>query len=288
MAVDIDRRRLFVAELGNGTVDVIDLSTGAAVHRISGLRQPQGVGFAPKADVFAIASAGDGSVRFFSGADFSPVGRIDLGDDADNVRLDAATGNLVVGYGSGGLAVIDPTRQSVVSRIKLPGHPEGFQLDETGRRAFVNVPDAREIAVLDMRAGRQIATWRVPNVGANFPMALKDGGGTVAAAFRDGSDLVLLDARSGAVTNSLRTCEDADDVFFDSRRHRLYLSCGEGAVDVIQESGTGYAHLGRIKTKPGARTSLFLPQMDRLIVAARAGFFGIGSDATLMVFRPDD
>jgi DNA-binding beta-propeller fold protein YncE len=288
MAVDIDRKRLFVAELGNGTVDVIDLSTGAAVHRIGGLREPQGVGFAPKADLLAIASAGDGSVRFFRGADFSPAGRIDLGDDADNVRLDAATGNLVVGYSSGGLAVIDPTSQSVVSRIKLAAHPEGFQLDGAGRRAFVNVPDARQIAVLDMPAGRQIATWRVPNVSANFPMALNDGGATVAVAFRDGSELVLLDTKSGAARNSLRICDDADDVFFDSRRHRLYVSCGEGAVDVIQESGTGYARLGRIKTKPGARTSLFVPQMDRLIVAARAGFFGLGSDATLMVFRPDD
>ena len=67
MAIDLGRKRLFVAELANGTVDVIDLASGKAVHRLSGLREPQGIGYAPKADVIAIASAGDGSVRLFRG-----------------------------------------------------------------------------------------------------------------------------------------------------------------------------------------------------------------------------
>ena len=63
MAVDLRRGRLFVAELGNNTVDVVDLAAGRAVHRISGLREPQGIGYAPAADVIAVANAGDGSVR---------------------------------------------------------------------------------------------------------------------------------------------------------------------------------------------------------------------------------
>ena len=127
LAADLARKRLFVAELGNGTVDVIDLASGTVIHRIEGLKEPQGLGYAPAADILAVASAGDGSVRLFHGAELSPAGTVDLANDADSIRLDTRTGNLVVGYGSGGLAVIDPIKASVVSRIPLQAHPEGFQ-----------------------------------------------------------------------------------------------------------------------------------------------------------------
>jgi YVTN family beta-propeller protein len=84
MAVDLDRKRVFVAELGNGTVDVVDLATATVIHRIGGLHEPQGIGYAPARDVVAVASAGDGSVRFFNGGDFAPAGVVELGEDADN------------------------------------------------------------------------------------------------------------------------------------------------------------------------------------------------------------
>jgi DNA-binding beta-propeller fold protein YncE len=128
MAIDPGRNRLFVAELGNGTVDVIDLPAGRAVHRIDGLKEPQGVGYAAGQDLVAVASAGDGSVRLFRGEDFSPAGSVDLGEDADNIRIDRQSGQMVVGYGSGGLAALDPSGRAVVRRVKLAAHPEGFQL----------------------------------------------------------------------------------------------------------------------------------------------------------------
>ncbi|MBN9561992.1 MAG: hypothetical protein J0H14_14875 [Alphaproteobacteria bacterium] len=287
MAVDLRRKRLFVAELGNNTVDAIDLAAGKSVYRISGLREPQGVGYAPGTDVIAVASAGDGSVRLFRGEDFSALGTINLGDDADNVRLDTRTGSLVVGYGEGGLAVIDPARRSVARRAKLPAHPEGFQFDQPTGRAFVNVPDARQIAVVDLGTGKQAATWRVADLRANFPMALDDTGGLLATVFRHPARLVLLDTASGAVRTELQTCGDADDVFFDARRQRIYVSCGEGMVDVLRQEPSGYRRLSQIKTASGARTSLFVPELDRLFVAARAGFFGLGSDAAILVFRPE-
>jgi DNA-binding beta-propeller fold protein YncE len=286
LAIDLRRKRLLVAELGNNTVDAIDLVAGKAIHRIAGLHEPQGIGYAPGADVIAVASAGDGSVRLFRGEDFSPMGVINLGADADNVRLDARTGSLVVGYGEGGVAVVDPARGAVASRVKLPAHPEGFQLDERTRRVFVNVPDARQIAVVDLGTGAQISTWRVPGLGANFPMALDDTDNLLATVFRHPARLVLLDARSGTVRANLETCGDADDVFFDQKRSRIYVSCGQGVVDVLQREASDYRGLGRVETASGARTSLFVPELDRLFVAARAGFFGLGSDAAILVFQP--
>ena len=289
MAVDLGRKRLFVAELGNGTVDVIDIAAGAVVRRIGGFREPQGVGFAAGADVLAVANAGDGSVGLFRGTELQPVGTINLGADADNVRLDPRTGNFIVGYGSGGLAVIDPVKASLVSHVLLKEHPEGFQLDSDRRRAFINVPDAHETAVVDMLAGRQSGTWQMPdNLRSNFPMALDAVHSRAAVVFRGPPRLVIFDINTGRPTGTFAACGDADDVYFDAKRHRVYVSCGGGTVDVWQQDGPGYRRLSPVKTASGARTSLFVPDLDRLYVAARAGFFGLGSDAAILVLRPVD
>ena len=288
LAVDLTRKRLFVAELGNGTVDAIDLTTGSVIRRIEGLKEPQGLAYAPAADILAVASAGNGSVRLFHGADLAPAGTVDLADDADNIRLDTHTGNLVVGYGNGGLAVIDPAKASLIRRIALPAHPEGFQLDPDNRRAFINLPDARQIAVVDLDAGRQTASWRVPDLRANFPMALDAPRASIAVVFRDPARLIIVDVKTGKPTSTLATCGDADDVFFDAMRRRVYVSCGDGNVDAWQQQEDRFRHVNLLKTASGARTSLFVPDLDRLFVAARAGFFGLGSDAAILVLRPAD
>lgn len=288
MAVDLGRERLFVAELGNGTLDVVDLAGAKVIHRIDGLKEPQGVGYAPGADMLAVANGGDGSVRLFHAADLSPAATVFLGDDADNVRFDPRTGMLVVGYGSGGLAVIDPATASLVRRIRLPAHPEGFQLDPNSSRAFVNVPDARQIAVVDIEAGRQTASWPLPDARANFPMAFDETQAVVAVGCRNPPRLILFDGNRGSPIGNFASCGDADDVFFDKRRRRIYASCGEGVVDVWQQEADGYRRKGSIGTSSGARTSLFVPELDRLFVAARGGFLGLGSGSAIFVFRPVD
>ncbi len=288
LAVDLRRKRLFVTELGNDTLDVIDLAAGTVIRRIEGLKEPQGVAYAPDADVLAVASAGDGSVRLFRGAELWPAGTVSLGDDADNIRLDTRTGNLVVGYGSGGLAVIDPATGALISRIPLQAHPEGFQLDPENHRALVNVPDAHEVAVVDMDASRQTVSWRTPDLRANFPMALNAARSTIAVVFRNPARLVVFDVTTGRPPGTFMTCGDADDVFFDAKRRRVYVSCGAGNVDAWQQDRSTYRRLNLLKTASGARTSLFVPDLDRLFVAARAGFFGLGSDAAVLVLRPAD
>ncbi len=286
MAVDLWRGRLLVAELGNGTVAVIDLAAGNVVRRLSGLNEPQGIGYAPKADLIAVACAGDGSVRLFQADGLSPVGVASLGDDADDVRLDAETGRFVVGYGGGGLAVLDPVTRSVTRRIGLPVHPEGFQVDPNAGRAYVNLPDAAgQVAVVDLASGDRVARWTVPGLRANFPMALDAAGAVLATVFRSPPRLVLLDTRAGAVMASVATCGDADDVFFDAKRRRFYVSCGQGAVAVVQQNAAGGHALARVESAPGARTSLFVPEFDRLFVAAPATGKP-GSSAAILVFRP--
>ena len=153
LGIDVKRQRLFVAELGNNSLGVVDLAAGKVLRTIAGLSEPQGVAYVPFADSVFVANAGDGSVRVLRGEDLAPIGRIELGDDADNVRVDAARNRVLVGYGKGALAVIDPASRTKTADIRLKAHPEGFQIDETGTQVFVNVPDAREIEVVDLAAG---------------------------------------------------------------------------------------------------------------------------------------
>jgi DNA-binding beta-propeller fold protein YncE len=284
MAIDRGRQRLIVAALGNDTVEVVDLAAGKPRQRIGGLKEPQGVAYADKTDTVFVAGAGDGSVRIFRADDLKQLGRIDLKKDADNIRIDPRNGNVVVGYGDGGLAIIDPVTRGVLGTIALQGHPEGFQIEPMTGRAFVNVPDAKQIAVVDLDSRRQVATWKVPGAGSNFPMALDSAKGVLATVFRGPPRLVLLDTKTGAVAANLPACGDGDDVFFDARRERIYVSCGAGEIAVFQRDGGTYRALTSVPTTSGARTSLFVPESDRLYLAVRAGL--LGSNASIQVFRP--
>ena len=279
MAFDQKRQRLIMAALGNNTVEVVHLSAGKRVQRIMGLSEPQGVAYAERSDLVFVANAGDGSVRMFRGADFSPIGRIDLKDDADNIRIDPASGNVIVGYGKGGLAIIDPERRTVIGTVPLPAHPEGFQIETGTGRAFVNVPDAGQIAVVDLNRRQQVGAWKIPDAAGNFPMALDAANGVLAVVARSPSRLVLLDTKTGSVTLNLPTCGDADDVFFDTKRARIYVSCGAGQVGIFQRDRDRYRPLDTIATASGARTSLFVSDADRLFLAERAGLLGIECDA---------
>jgi DNA-binding beta-propeller fold protein YncE len=281
LAVDLAHDRLFVAALGNGSVEAIDLHRGAPAGRIPGLEEPQGLAYLPARDELVVASGGDGTVRFYRGPGLDAAGEAALGEDADNVRVDPAAGRVVVGYGSG-LAVIDPGTRAVVSRLQLPGHPEGFRLDPSSARVFVNVPSARTIVTADLAAGRIVS--RAPTAHLfNFPMALDAASGTLAVVYRLPARLSLIDAASGKVRQDVGTCGDADDVFFDPRRARLYVVCGAGAVEAFERSAGGYRSIGRIATRAGARTGLFAPELDRLYVAARRQ----GThQAAILVYRP--
>jgi DNA-binding beta-propeller fold protein YncE len=284
LALDPQRRRLLVAELGNNTVDIVDLAGGRVTNRIAGLAEPQGVGFAPKADRYAVANANDGTVHFYRAEDLAPAETVELGSDADNVRIDPANGGVLVGYGSGGIAAIDLATLTKTGAVALPAHPEGFQLDPAGARLYVNLPEAHRIAVIDRAAGKIVANWNTGALGGNFPMAIDETGGLVAAVFRNPSTLVVYDSKSGEVRTQLPTCGDADDAFFDDKRKRIYVSCGAGMVDVFEAEASGYRPLGQVATASGARTSLFVPALDRLFVAVRAGTFG--GSASIQIFRP--
>ena len=283
MALDPLRGRLFVAELENNSLGVVDLAQRNVIHVISGLTEPQGVGYEPSSDTLYVANGGDGSVRLFGGADYRETGRIELGDDADNIRIDPGSKRILVGYGAGAIATIDPVTRTKIAAFPLPAHPEGFQLDRKTNQIFVNVPRARTIVVLDGVSGRQKASWPAKETGANFPMALDEDAERILVAYRAPPRLGIFSIHNGERTASIALCGDADDVFIDAKRARVYVSCGEGFLDIFNARGGDYRRLARLPTAPGARTSYYAPSIDRLFLAVRATS---AEPAAIWVYRP--
>jgi hypothetical protein len=112
-----------------------------------------------------LASGGDGSVRIYDDA-WKLVGTVGALEDADNVRYDAESSLLYVGYGQGALAVIYPDKVAKVAEIRLDGHPESFQLEVKGKRIFVNVPTAGEIEVIDRETRSLVDKWKLSGADA--------------------------------------------------------------------------------------------------------------------------
>ncbi len=285
LAVDLGRQRLFVAELGNDTLGVVDLTQRRVVLTLKGLREPQGIGYVRSTDTLFVANGSDGTVRFYQGAELLPAGQLALGDDADNVRVDDEAHEVWVGYGSGALAVVDAMSRRKVADIALDAHPESFRFEPNGHRIFVNVPGAGEITVVDRAARRVIAHWPNGALASNFPLAIDASHHRVLSVFRRPAVLALYDPGLGKRLATIQTCGDSDDAFIDGRRNRVYVICGAGYVDVFAPRGDTYERVSRIETRPGARTGLFVPELDRLYVAARARG---SSPAAIWEFRPQD
>jgi len=281
MAIDLEKHRLFVAELGNDSVGVVDLDAKKVVHRVSGLKEPQGVAYIRLNDSLYVANGGDGSVRVFRGPDYSPEGRIELGADADNIRADLPANRILVGFGSGAIAAIDLRDNAKTKTFALKAHPESFQLDAASGQLFVNVPNARTIAVLDADTGKEAHTWPTRH-GGNFPMALDSDRKRVLVAFRNPAKLAAFDWEIGGLASEVDICGDADDLFVDRKLNRNYVTCGAGFIDVLTTADAKYSRVARIPTVSGARTGFFVPEMDRLLLGVRAGF---KEPAAIWVYR---
>lgn len=268
MAYDATSGRLYVAALGNNSVEVIDTKQTKVIHSIAGLANPQGISIAADAHKLFVANAKDGACRVFDERSLKLIDSVDLKSDADNVRFDMPAKRIYVGYGDGALAVLDAVTGNHVSDIKLPAHPESFQLESKGGRIFVNLPEADgAIAVVDRDQGKVLQTWPIREAKGNFPMALDEAGHRLFVGCRKPAKLVVIDTETGKAVDEQDCAGDTDDVWYDAAAARVYLSGGAGLVSVFSlENGRIKSQL-EVRTAPGARTSLFAPETGMLYVA---------------------
>ncbi len=282
LAFDPATARLFVAALGNDTIEVVDVRGARRVAQWKGVKAPPGLAWsAAESRLFVASGAGDRVDAFAEGRALASLGAL---GDADNLRLDAPGGRLVVGFASS-LAVIDARALRVERRIALAAHPEAFELAASGPAVYVNVPGAGHVAVVDRQSGEVTATWPVKPAARNFALALDEAHARVFVATRQPPRLQVYDSASGRRVAEMALCGDADDLFFDAQRGRIYAVCGEGFVDVVrQEDADHYARVQQVATAAGARTGLYVRELDTLFVAAPARS---GAPASVRAYRVD-
>jgi DNA-binding beta-propeller fold protein YncE len=269
-SADAAGHRLFMSALGNRSVEVIDTQTFRLIHSIPNFNEPQGIVFDNVANRLFIASGGDGSVKVLNATNFQQAAVLRLGDDADNVRYDATRDKIIVGYGSGGLAVLKSDGTNI-GEVKLGAHPESFQVEKEGHRLFVNVPDKLEIAVIDLDKNSVVARWHEWKALANFPMALDERHDRLFVGFRVPPRLLAVDTNSGKVAATADIVGDTDDIFYDAVRQWVYVIGGGGFLDVLDvKDPAHFRRLAHIATAAGARTGLFVPEWDLLFVGIPA------------------
>ena len=269
MSLDVAGQRLFVSALGNNTVEVVDLKAGKRANTISGLKEPQGALYVADKNRLFVASSKDGTVKIFDGTSFQFLKTIEYGDDADNLRYDAARQRVYVGFGGGALGELDTEGQKI-SETRLDAHPESFQLEKGSSRIYVNLPGSRKVAIVDREAHSVATSWGMGLTLGNYAMALDEADHRLFVVSRVPARLVVMDTATGKVPQKLPAVGDCDDIFFDQARKRIYATGGEGGISVFeQQDPDHYREMARVPTVKGARTGFFSPDLGRLYVAVR-------------------
>ena len=275
LAADVRGKRIFVAALAHNSVEVVDPFSGKVLHSITGLHEPQGVYYWPEGNQLYVANGASGKVGVFDGLSFAAIREFDFNSDPDNIRFDPKEKEVFVGYGDGALGVINAKLGSRVGDTILEVHPESFQLESEGPRIFVNIPTG-QVTVIDRRTRSITAKWPV-DAKENFPMALDEADHRLFVGCRKPAKLIVLDTSTGRAVATVDIVKDADDLYWDAERKRIYVSGGGGEITVIaQKTPDQYEVAAHVPTAKGARTSLFVPEFKRLYVAA---------PGALLVFR---
>jgi DNA-binding beta-propeller fold protein YncE len=266
-STDVSGHRIFMSALGNHTLEVLDADSAKRLRTLTDLAEPQGAYYDPSANRLFVACARDGATKVFDARTFQLLATAKFSADADNVRYDARGHRVIVGYGDGALAFLDSNGKKT-GEIPLDGHPESFQVEKTGTRVFVNVPDRKEIQVADMLKNAVIARWPVTSAARNYPMALDEAHHRLLIGCRGPARLLVIDTETGKQTASIEIVGDTDDLFYDAAHSRVYVIGGQGFLDVLeQKDADRYDRIAHQPTAPGARTGLFVPEWSKLFVA---------------------
>ena len=280
MGVDVKGQRLFVAGVANHTLEVIDLKSGQRVRTITNLEEPQGAYYDAATNHLFVACGGDGVTNVYDGTTFKVIASAKFPDDADNIRYDARTKQVIVGYagakqlrkrdeGTGGLGFLD-TNGKRLREIVIDAHPESFRLEEKGTRLFVNVPDKQEIEVVDLAKGAVVARWPVSASKNNFPMTLDEAHHRLMVGAWTPPRLLVFDTDSGKQIASAEIASNTDDIFYDASKSRVYVLATAGFIEVFQQKDPDhYDRIARYPTPPGTQTGLFVPEMGTLFAGVQ-------------------
>lgn len=269
LAFDEAHGRLFVAALGNGSLELVDLARKTVEKRCTELHEPQGLAYVAERDELWLAQGEGGVLDAYRGATLERIARLQLGPDGDNLRYDAARDELWLGYASGALCWLDAAQRKALGNVRLPGHPEAFALEPGGTRVFANLPSERGVCVVDRKQKERVAFWPLESAQANYPLLFLPGEKHVLVGCRNPGKLLVLDSDTGKEVLALELSGDVDDLWHDEARGRIYASCGAGELDVFARRPPldMWKRVASLETRGGARTSYFSAARKQLYLA---------------------
>jgi hypothetical protein len=273
------RGRVFAAALGSNAVVVVSVGARTLEHTISGVPDPQGVVYVSEINKLFVASGSAGKVYVYDGASYSLITTVDFPGGADNLRYDSGTKRVYVGCGddakSGAIAMIDATtNKRLDEEYKLGGEPESFQLEKSGPNLYVNVPDLKQIVVIN-RAAKAIARWPLSGIESNFPMALDEAEHRLFVGTHQPARLAVFDTTTGRMVAALPSVQGTDDLYYDGDRKRIYMPGSEGFIYAFQMMDPDhYQLLAKVPTAVGAGTAGYFGKQgkgfDRFYLAVPA------------------
>ena len=293
MDVDVKGKRLFVAGLENGSLEVVDLQAGKRIQSVPGFKKPQGIFYVAELKKVFVASGDDGMLRVFQSDRLDLLDSIHLEPGPNRLAYDPHDKRIYVGYGGkdagkdyGEVGIIDASADKRIGDIKVDAHPAEILTNESGRTLFVAIPALSEIQVIDATKQEVVATWKPKGKGVG-DMALDESTHRLFVGTRTPL-LIVIDSISGTEIASLPTVEGMDGVYFDAAHKRVCVSGGRGfdvgSVWVYeQKDADHYELLGKVPTRPGAGTSFWSPELNRYYVAAPAND---KEEAAVLVYEP--
>jgi DNA-binding beta-propeller fold protein YncE len=268
LALDGKRDRLLVANKANNTLDVVDLKAGKLLKQVPNQTGVQGVAYAADLDRVYVGLGTNGLCNILDGDSYKAVKTIKFADDCDNVRYNPKTQLVYVAHAESSLGVINAKTNALKADIKLPGGAEAFVIEANRPRLYVNIPSPCQVAVIDIEKNEVIANYPVKTAGNTHPLALDEANHRLYIGARKEPKVVILDTESGKEVDSVAIPEGVDDLFLDSGRKRIYVSCGEGFIAVLKVTDADHIEvMEKIPTAKGAKTSFYVPETGRLYLA---------------------
>jgi len=294
--VDLKSKRLFIAGLENGSLEVVDLQSGKWIRSLGGFKKPQGALYVAELNKLFVASGDDAMLRVFKGDTLDLLASVQLEPGPNRIVYEPHSKLVYVGYGGkdagkdyGEVGIIDSRDDKHIGDIKVAAHPSELLLSQSGTALFVFISIANQLQVVDTNKRQVVSTWKVSTERPG-DAAFDESASRLFIGTRTPPEMIVMDSQSGKEIAHLPTAAGMDGVYFDRQRKRIYVSGGrdlpEGFAYVYQQKDADhYETLAKIQSRSGAGTSFWSPEVDRYFVAAPAND---KQDAAILVYTPQE
>ena len=271
-AADLKGNRLFLAAEDHKTVEVFDLKSGKSLHSITGFGQPHAIVYLPDSNKLIVTDGDDfGRVALVNGENYQITDTIKLPEGVDGAVFNPVNKYYYVESGGKSehqLNIIDTKTFKHVGDITLPGnHSEAMVIDRAGKKMYVNLTAVSTVGVVDLESGKLTGQWPIADAKVQNSMALDEPNHRLFIATRMPPKFIVLDTENGKVVASMPCAPINDDMWFDVARKRIYVTGSDTMSVIAQRDADHYEQIAEVPTGFRAKTSLYVPSLNRLYVA---------------------